>query len=151
MQAAVGYAQLDKLPEFGEARRRNFKLLREKLSKFQDVLTLPEATPHSDPSWFGFLMIVKPEAGVARSEIVRHLEAHKIQTRMLFAGNLIKQPLFDEMRREQRGYRVVGELTNTDLIMTNAFLVGVYPGMTEERITYIADTFGALLKVGATS
>lgn len=151
MQAAVGYAQLDKLPEFGDARRRNFKLLSEKLSKFQDVLILPEATLNSDPSWFGFLMIVKPEARVTRSQIVRHLEQNRIQTRMLFAGNLIKQPLFDEMRREQRGYRVVGELTNTDLIMTNAFLVGVYPGMTEDRITYIADTLESLLKVGATT
>ena len=150
MQAAVGYAQLDKLPEFGDVRRRNFKLLHERMSKFQEFLLLPEATPNSDPSWFGFLMVVKPESPVTRSEIVRHLEQHRIQTRMLFAGNLIKQPLFDEMRREQRGYRVVGDLTNTDLIMTNAFLVGVYPGMTEERIDYITETMEALFKVGAT-
>jgi CDP-6-deoxy-D-xylo-4-hexulose-3-dehydrase len=151
MQAAVGLAQLDKLPEFGEARRRNYRLLTERLLKFEDVLILPEATPSSDPSWFGYLMVVRPDSGLYRSNIVRHLEANKVQTRMLFAGNLIKQPLFDEMRKEQRGYRVVGELINTDLIMTNAFLVGVYPGMTKERIDYIVSVLEAALKLSATA
>ncbi|MBO9541910.1 lipopolysaccharide biosynthesis protein RfbH [bacterium] len=148
MQAAVGYAQLDKLPDFGEARRRNFKALHAALSKFEDVLQLPQATPHSDPSWFGFLMLVKPGAPFTRREIVSHLESKRIQTRMLFAGNLIKQPCFDEMRRTQTGYRVVGELTNTDLIMENAFLVGVYPGMTDDHLAYIAQSIEDFIRVG---
>lgn len=145
MQAAVGYAQLDKLPGFGDARRRNFRALTERLEKYQDNLQLPQATPNSDPSWFGYLMVLKPNAPFKRREIVAHLEKHRIQTRMLFAGNLIKQPCFDEMRQSQTGYRVVGELTSTDRLMTDAFLVGVYPGMTEEHLAYIGDTFDAFL------
>lgn len=150
MQAAVGLAQLEKLPHFGEARRRNFKTLTERLAEFQDVLQLPQATPNSDPSWFGYLILVKPNAPFTRREIVAHLEKARIQTRMLFAGNIIKQPLFDEMRRSGTGYRVVGDLKNTDRIMEDAFLVGVYPGMSDEHLAYIGDSFESFIKAGAT-
>lgn len=145
MQAAVGYAQLEKLPSFGEARRRNFNALYARLEKYQDVLLLPQATPNSDPSWFGFLITLKPEAPFTRHELVRHLEANRIQTRMLFAGNLIKQPCFDELRANQTGYRKVGDLANTDRIMNDAFLVGVYPGMSDEHLAYIGEQFDAFL------
>lgn len=148
MQAAIGCAQLEKLPEFGAARRRNFKAIYSRLEKYEDVLQLPQATPNSDPSWFGFLIVVKPDAPFTRREIITHLEKHRIQTRMLFAGNLIRQPLFDRMRQTQTGYRVVGELVNSDRIMNDAFLIGVYPGMSEEHLAYIGDTFDAFL--GAT-
>ena len=146
MQAAVGYAQLEKLPEFGELRRRNYRILTERLAKYQDVLLLPQATPNSDPSWFGYLMVVQPGAPFTRREIVQHLEASRIQTRMLFAGNIVKQPLFDEMRKTQTGYRIVGDLKNTDRIMLDAFLVGVFPGMTPEHLEYIASTIETFIE-----
>lgn len=137
MQAAVGCAQLDKLPGFIAARNRNWKLLRDGLVDLSDIFILPEPAVNSDPSWFGFLLTVKENAVISREKIVNHLEAKGIQTRMLFAGNLIKHPCFDEMRQEGRGYRVVGELTNTDSIMRDAFWVGVYPGMTEGMLAYM--------------
>lgn len=145
LQAAIGYAQLDKLPAFGEARRRNFRYLYERLEKYRDVLQLPQATPNSDPSWFGFLMLVKPGAPFSRAQIVNHLEQARIQTRMLFAGNLIRHPCFDEMRRTGTGYRVVGDLTNTDRIMNDAFWVGVFPGMSEAHLSYMCDTLDTFL------
>ncbi len=136
MQAAIGCAQLEKLPSFIESRKKNWKQLREGLSALEDRLILPEATENSDPSWFGFLLTVRG-GGVNRDRIVRHLEGKGIQTRMLFAGNLIKHPCFDEMRKNGVGYRVVGDLSITDTIMRDTFWVGVYPGMTEQMLEYM--------------
>lgn len=140
MQAAIGCAQLEKLPGFVEARKRNWRRLREGLSHLSDRLVLPEPTPNSDPSWFGFLLTVRPEARFSRDQMVQHLEGKGIQTRMLFAGNLVKHPCFDEMRASGTGYRVAGELTNTDTIMERTFWVGVYPGMTEAMLDYMVET-----------
>jgi CDP-6-deoxy-D-xylo-4-hexulose-3-dehydrase len=142
MQAAIGCAQLEKLPAFIDARKKNWKLLRDGLS---DKLVLPEPTKDSDPSWFGFLLTVKENAGFSRDAIVNHLEKTGIQTRMLFAGNLIKHPCFDEMRKDGNGFRVVGDPTHrssgslpvTDQIMRDTFWIGVYPGMTVQVVDYI--------------
>jgi CDP-6-deoxy-D-xylo-4-hexulose-3-dehydrase len=139
MQAAIGCAQLEKLPGFIEARKRNWQLLRDGLDDLSDKFILPEATENSDPSWFGFLLTVKENAGFSRDNIVKHLEANGIQTRMLFAGNFIKHPCFDEMRRSGEGYRVVGSLENTDRIMRDTLWIGVYPGMTKEMILYMIE------------
>jgi CDP-6-deoxy-D-xylo-4-hexulose-3-dehydrase len=139
MQAAIGCAQLEKLPSFIEARKKNWKLLRDGLSDLSDRFILPEPTPNSEPSWFGFLLTVKEDAGLTRDEIVNYLESKGIQTRMLFAGNLIKHPCFNEMRKNGDGYRVVGNLENTDRIMRDTFWVGVYPGMMEGMVEYIVD------------
>lgn len=137
MQAAIGCAQLEKLPSFIEARKKNWKKLRKGLDKLSDKFILPEPTENSDPSWFGFLLTVKENAGFTRDEIVNYLESKEIQTRMLFAGNMVKHPCFDEMRRSGKGYRIVGELKNTDMIMNNTFWVGVYPGMMDEMLDYM--------------
>lgn len=137
MQAAIGCAQLEKLPGFIESRKKNWKLLRDGLAGLEDRFILPEATANSDPSWFGFLLTVKKEAGFTRDKIVNHLESKGIQTRMLFAGNLVKHPCFDEMRKSGEGYRVIGDLKNTDIIMERTFWVGVYPGMTKEMVEYM--------------
>lgn len=139
MQAAIGCAQLEKLPSFIEARKRNWKMLRDGLSGLADKLILPEPTVDSDPSWFGFLLTVKEEAGFTRDDIINHLESKGIQTRMLFAGNLIKHPCFDEMRKSNIGYRVIGKLSATDRIMNDTFWVGVYPGMTEAMLIYMKE------------
>lgn len=136
MQAAVGVAQLKKFPGFVEKRKANFKKLYELLSDLGDKLILPEKCPGSDPSWFGFLMTCRE--GIDRKKVVTYIEEHGVQTRLLFAGNLIKHPCFDEMRATGKGYRVVGELTNTDRIMRDSFWVGVYPGMTDEKLEYMA-------------
>ena len=138
LQASIGCAQLDKLNSFVERRKHNFSLLKELLVKGQaeERLILPVASEHADPSWFGFLMTCKE--GVDRSRIVNYIEDHGIQTRMLFAGNLIKHPCFDDMRNDGVGYRVIGDLSNTDRIMYDSFWVGVYPGMTDEMIMYIS-------------
>lgn len=138
MQAAVGCAQLKKFPSFVERRRYNFARLRKALEPVADKLILPEACPNSNPSWFGFLLTCRD--GVDREKVVSYVEEHGVQTRMLFSGNLIKHPCFDEMRKSGEGYRVVGDLANTDKIMTNTFWVGVYPGMTDEMIDYMART-----------
>ncbi len=137
MQAALGCAQLEKFPSFVERRRHNFLRLRTALAGVQDKLILPEACENSDPSWFGFLMTCRE--GTERSKVVPYIEGKGIQTRMLFAGNLTKHPCFDQMRAEGRGYRIVGDLTNTDRIMGDTFWVGVYPGMTDEMIDYMAE------------
>lgn len=139
MQAAIGLEQLEKLPQFIERRKKNWQRLYDALVSASDKLILPEATSNSKPSWFGFTISVKPESGVKRNELTRALEAANIQTRLLFSGNLIKHPCFDQLR-DTDGYRVVGELTNTDFIMNNTFWVGVYPGMTDEMIDYMAYT-----------
>ena len=138
MQAAIGCAQLDKFPSFVERRKHNFARLKEALKEAEDKLILPEACENSDPSWFGFLITCKE--GTDRNQIVRYVEDHGIQTRMLFAGNLTKHPCFDEMRAAGAGYRIVGSLDNTDRIMEDTFWVGGYPGMTDEMIDYMAKT-----------
>ncbi len=140
MQAAVGVAQLKKLPSFVAARRRNFAYLHQSLARFSEVLRLPEPTPHAAPSWFGFLVVVKPGTSVTRDSLVEALEGARVQTRMLFAGNLVRQPCFDEMRTAGTGFRQVGELPNTDRLMNDAFWFGVYPGMTEAHLDHICST-----------
>ncbi len=140
MQAAVGCAQLKRLPGFIEKRKHNWQRLRKALECCADKLILPEATQNADPSWFGFLITVKPGSGVSRNELVGAVESAGVQTRMLFAGNLVKHPCFDGMRKENTGYRAPVELINTDAIMNDTFWVGVYPGMTDEMIDYIAKT-----------
>jgi len=137
MQAAIGCAQLEKLPGFIEARKKNWKMLRDGLHDLSEKFIIPERAKNSDPSWFGFLLTVKENAGFTREAIVNHLEKNGIQTRMLFAGNLFKHPCFDELRAKRDGYRVADGLESTDRIMRDTFWVGVYPGMTEEMITYI--------------
>ena len=144
MQAAVGVAQLKKFPSFVEKRKHNFNRLKDALSNTQDKLILPAACPNSDPSWFGFLITCKE--GTERNKIVRFVEGNDIQTRMLFAGNLIKHPCFDEMRKSKKGYRIVGDLTNTDRIMNDSFWVGVYPGMNDEMIDVMAETIKKAVK-----
>ena len=139
MQAAIGCAQLEKLDHIVEARRRNFARLKEALANVPGLI-LPEAQRNSNPSWFGFLISVKEDAGFTRNELVTYLESRKIQTRNLFAGNLLKHPAFDEMRHSGQGYRVVGELKNTDFIMNHTFWIGVYPGMTDEMLDYMAES-----------
>lgn len=138
MQAAVGCAQLKKFPGFVERRRHNFAVLLSGLQDVQDKLILPEPCPGSRPSWFGFLLTCRE--GVQRERVVRYLEEHGIQTRMLFAGNLIKHPCFDELRMAGEGYRVVGSLEYTDRIMKDTFWVGVYPGLTEAKLTYMIES-----------
>jgi CDP-6-deoxy-D-xylo-4-hexulose-3-dehydrase len=137
MQAAIGCAQLKKLPKFIEIRQKNWQILKNGLEDLQHYFLLPEPTQYSQPSWFGFLITVKDAAHFTRDEIVRHLEQKGIQTRMLFAGNLIKHPCFDNMRLTKSGYRVSGTLENTDMIMNQTFWIGVYPGMTEEMVKYM--------------
>jgi len=138
MQAAVGVEQLKKLPAFIDARRRNFDRLSTLLAPLSDRLVLPTATEGAEPSWFGYLMTVRDGAPASRDELVRALEDAKVQTRMLFAGNMVRQPAFDEMRASREGYRVVGELPNTDRIMNDAFWIGVYPGMTTGMLEHMA-------------
>ena len=135
MQAAIGCAQLLKFPAFVKRRRENFNQLKNGLLELEDRLILPEACDYSIPSWFGFLMTCRE--GINRNDLVQHLEIAGIQTRMLFSGNLIKHPCFDEMRASGEGYRVIGDLKNTDRIMKDAFWIGVYPGMTGEMIDYM--------------
>ena len=137
MQAAIGCEQLKKFPSFIERRRYNWDRLHAALEPVADKLILPEAAKNSRPSWFGFLISVKPECGLDRNAVTRYIEDHNVQTRLLFSGNLIKHPCFDQIRGADE-YRVVGELTNTEFIMNNTFWVGVYPGMTDEMIDYMA-------------
>lgn len=138
MQAAVGCAQLKKLPLFTARRRRNFDRLHQGLQDVADKFILPEPLAGSRPSWFGFLLTCRAE--VNRDEVVRYLEAKGIQTRMLFAGNIVRQPCFDELRRSHTGYRIADSLTNTDRIMRDTFWVGVYPGLSDEQLDYIVRT-----------
>jgi len=140
LQAAIGCAQLEKLPDFTAARRRNWQRLYDRLSHSAaaDKLILPEPTVDSEPSWFGFLLSVRPDSGITRDCVTRALEAHNIQTRLLFSGNLIRHPCFDQIRGTN-AYRVVGGLETTDFIMNNSFWIGVYPGMTDAMLDYMAD------------
>ena len=137
MQAAIGVAQLKKFPAFVERRQHNFAKLLAGLQSIADKFILPEPCPNSKPSWFGFLLTCRE--GIDREQVVRYLEKHGVQTRMLFAGNIIKHPCFDELRQDKTAYRVVGELNNTDRIMRDTFWIGVYPGMTDKKLDYMID------------
>lgn len=137
MQAAVGCEQLKKFPTFIERRKENWKRLYNALEDIQDKLILPQPVENSVPSWFGFLISIKPESGLKRNDVTKYIEEHNIQTRLLFSGNLIKHPCFDQIRGTE-AYRVVGSLENTEYIMNNSFWVGVYPGMTDEMLDYMA-------------
>jgi CDP-6-deoxy-D-xylo-4-hexulose-3-dehydrase len=134
MQAAVGVAQLEKLPSFIASRRENWQRLREALAVHEEYLVMPEPTPNSDPSWFGFKLIVRDEAPFSRTQLVEYLQEHGVATREMFAGNLLRQPAYSQIE-----HRVVGELTNTDTIMKSAFWIGVYPGITSEMIDHMID------------
>ena len=134
MQAACGLAQIDRAAGFVQARKDNFAYLKERLQSCSEFLVLPEATEHSDPSWFGFPMTLKPEANLSRVDLLTYLDQHKIGTRLLFAGNLTRQPYMIG-----RNYRVSGELTNTDRVMNDTFWVGVYPGLTREMLDFVVD------------
>jgi CDP-6-deoxy-D-xylo-4-hexulose-3-dehydrase len=135
-QGALLVAQLKKLPGFIDVRRRNFKLLHERLAEYRRWLILPEATPGSEPSWFGFLITVREDAGFTRESLVEHLESRKIATRMLFAGNIVKQPMFEGVE-----HRVVGTMENTERVMRNSFWIGVWPGITPQMYEYVFRAF----------
>ncbi len=141
MQGAIGVAQIDKLPSFIEKRKQNWTRLYQSLEKYSQYLILPQNEPNSEPCWFGFVISVRNDAPFSRNELVSFLESQKIQTRMLFAGNILYHPCFDEIRGDNTKYRVVGTLTNTDFIMNNTFWIGVYPGLTLENINYITGKF----------
>ncbi|AJJ60535.1 lipopolysaccharide biosynthesis protein RfbH [Yersinia pseudotuberculosis] len=132
MQAACGLAQLERIEEFVEKRKANFKYLKDALQSCADFLELPEATENSDPSWFGFPITLKEDSGVSRIDLVKFLDEAKVGTRLLFAGNLTRQPYFHDVK-----YRVVGELTNTDRIMNQTFWIGIYPGLTHDHLDYV--------------
>jgi CDP-6-deoxy-D-xylo-4-hexulose-3-dehydrase len=139
MQAAVGVAQLEKLDGFIEARRRNFRALAEGLVGLEEFFILPEATAGAEPSWFGFPMAVRPNAPFSRNQATRYLEERRIATRLLFGGNLIRQPAY-----QGQNYRVVGNLENTDFIMERVFWIGLYPGITSAMLDYMLEAFHAL-------
>ena len=143
LQAAIGCAQLEKFPIFVERRKYNFNRLKEGLLCLEDKLILPEAEKNSDPSWFGFMITVKD---VDKNDLVQYLEDKGVQTRMLFAGNILKQPCFDEIRNDKTKYRVVGDLKTTDEIMNNTFWIGVYPGMTDDKLDYMIETIKSYFK-----
>jgi CDP-4-dehydro-6-deoxyglucose reductase, E1 len=141
MQAAVGLSQLDRAPDFIAARRRNFGILTDGLKDMEDTLILPEATANSDPSWFGFPIAVRPDAPRAREDIVRYLEDHKVATRLLFAGNLLRQPAYTDIN-----CRVIGDLKQADFIMNNVFWIGVFPGLDRPRLDYMIETLHDAMK-----
>ncbi len=135
MQAAVGLAQLDRLDGFIAARQRNFDLLTEMLKPLEDVLILPEPTPNSQPSWFGYPITLREGSPVTRDALIQHLDANRIATRLLFGGNLIRQPYM-----RGREYRVVGELTNADMVTERTFWIGLYPGLEQDHLNYATET-----------
>ena len=145
MQAAIGVEQLKKFPSFIERRKENWAFLREQLSSLTDDLILPEPAENADPSWFGFLISVNKDSPVKRNALTAYLEERNIQTRLLFSGNLIKHPCFNQIRNTD-AYRVVGDLTETDYIMEHTFWIGVYPGMTKEMLSYMAEQISAGVK-----
>lgn len=147
LQAAIGCAQLRKLEYFIEERIKNWNYLRDQLEILNDMFILPEPNKNSQPSWFGFLIGVREDVSFTRDEIVQYLEEQNIQTRMLFAGNIIKHPCFDNMRKEQKGYRQVGNLANTDYAMNHSFWIGVYPGMTQEMLDYMIKSIKNFVKL----
>ena len=144
MQAAVGVSQLKKLPGFIEARRRNFDYLYRGLKQHEDVLMLPSSTPGSEPSWFGFPLAVRPDAHFTRDQLTRHLDDNKIGTRLLFGGNLVRQPAYEDIEK-----RVVGDLANTDFVMRNVFWIGLYPGLSEQMLDYTIRTISRFISGGA--
>jgi len=146
MQAAVGVAQLKKLPAFIAARKKNFAALREGFADAQNYFVLPETTPNSDPSWFGFPMMVREDAPFSRQNVVEYLDSKKIQTRQLFGGNLIRQPAYKNIR-----HRVIGDLKNSDRVMNQALWIGVYPGLTGQMIEYMSETLGSIFAKGVYS
>jgi CDP-6-deoxy-D-xylo-4-hexulose-3-dehydrase len=150
MQAAIGCAQLKKLPGFIEKRKKNFQFLYNSLRNLQEFFMLPKATPNSNPSWFGFLLTLKDSVPFKRNDIVKHLEDHNIQTRNLFAGNLTRHPCSSTLK-EGKDYRVAGELKNTDKIMNDSFWIGVYPGMAEEMIEYSVEQIRGFAERGKSS
>lgn len=141
MQAAIGVAQLKKLPDFVQARKDNFKKLYDGLKKYEEYLILPKATENSDPSWFGFMLCTRENNKFTRLELAKYLEDNKILTRQLFAGNLLRQPAYENIK-----HRVVGKLTNTDYVMNNGIFIGVYPGLTDEKINYMIEQFENFFK-----
>lgn len=143
MQAAIGVVQLEKLPGFIKARKKNFAFFMKHFKKYDKYLILPEVAPNSDPSWFGFPILVKEDAPFIRNDIVNYLEQNKIATRMLFGGNLTKQPAYKNIK-----YRVSGNLNNTDLVMNNLFWIGVYPGLTKEMLNYVCKQFDTFFSKG---
>jgi CDP-4-dehydro-6-deoxyglucose reductase, E1 len=140
MQAAVGVAQLKKLPAFIEKRKANFRALRERLHGLEEFFILPEATPGSDPSWFGFPLAVRPGGPFTRNAVIEYLDGRKIGTRLLFAGNLVRQPAYKDVR-----YRIASKLDNTDFVMNQVFWIGIYPGITAPMLDYVAETFHCLV------
>ena len=143
MQAAIGCAQLDKFPSFASRRRYNFDRLYNSLKDVEDKLILPQAQQGSDPSWFGFIVTCRD--GVSKNKVVQYCEEHGVQTRMLFSGNIVRQPVFDDIRATDK-YRVIGDLAVTDRVMANSFWIGVYPGMTDAKLDYMAKTIKEALK-----
>jgi len=143
-QAAVGLAQLERLEEFIRQRRENFAYLRSQLQAYEEFLILPEATPESEPAWFGFPVTLRPEAPLTRLELLTYYDEHKIGSRLLFGGNLTRQPAYQDVR-----YRVSGTLSNTDLVMNQSFWLGIYPGITREMMDYVAERTGAMMKHAA--
>ena len=141
MQAALGASQIEKLPKFVARRKENFQYLSAKLKPLEESLMLPEATPGSDPSWFGFPIGVRENAPFSRDELIHALESKKIATRLLFGGNLLRQPAYEGCE-----YRVIGELRNTDFVMNNVFWIGVYPGLTTEMLDFVS---GSMLTFAA--
>jgi CDP-6-deoxy-D-xylo-4-hexulose-3-dehydrase len=142
MQAACALAQMDRLPGFVEVRKRNFNILKDRLKTCEEFLILPEATTGSDPSWFGFPITIRDEAGIARVDLLKYLDQYKIGTRLLFAGNLTRQPYF-----KGNTHRVSGDLTNTDKVMNNTFWVGVYPGLNEDMLSFIVEKIEAFFGI----
>ncbi|KAA0110061.1 lipopolysaccharide biosynthesis protein RfbH [Methylobacterium sp. P1-11] len=141
MQAAVGLAQMDRLDSFIEIRRSNFQYLNAALSEFTPYLILPEATPNSEPSWFGYVLTLREDAPFSRDQFVKYLNEHKIATRLLFGGNLIRQPYM-----KGRHYRVAGELTNADIVVDRTFWIGVYPGLSRAHLDYVVDVFRSFIR-----
>ena len=141
LQCAIGLVQLGKLPEFTRRRKSNFTALYEGLRPYEDRLILPRWSPKADPSWFAFAITVRDNAGFGRNDLVRHLEDHRIETRPLFAGNLLRQPAFENVER-----RVVGDLKNTETVLHSSFFIGVYPGLTEKHIGYVIECFDAFMQ-----
>jgi CDP-6-deoxy-D-xylo-4-hexulose-3-dehydrase len=142
MQAACALAQMDRLPGFVEVRKRNFNILKDRLKTCEEFLILPEATTGSNPSWFGFPITIRDEAGTARVDLLKYLDQYKIGTRLLFAGNLTRQPYF-----KGHTHRVSGNLTNTDKVMNNTFWVGVYPGLNEDMLNFMVEKLEAFFGV----
>jgi len=143
MQAACGLAQLDRANDFIAARRENFRYLKEQLTPLEEFLILPEATPNSDPSWFGFPITLRDDAPVNRVDLLKYLDQHKIGTRLLFAGNITRQPYF-----EGRNYRVADSLARSDTVMTNTFWIGVFPALDTEMLDYTAKKISEFMGAG---